>query len=215
MHRAVMQHGRKCPRRACWRRSACLLACWLACSTVPPASAQQAAEDAVINREYPLKALFLYNFGGYVEWPSTAYASAEAPFVIGVLGAAPLEATLKELAATKTVAGRKIVVERIASVDAIRPCQILFVARNVSTQQQRMALERLQDQPVLIVGESEGFAALGGSVNFIVESNKIRFEINVDAAKEHQLTISSKLLALAKIVPHHAGTSKGSAKFTP
>ena len=213
MHWVAVQNGRKCPRRACWRRWACLLAVCLTCATVPPASAQQVAEDAVINREYPLKALFIYNFGGYVEWPSTAYASAEAPFVIGVLGAAPLEATLKELAATKTVAGRKIVVERIASVDAIRPCQILFIARNVSGQQQRMALERLQDQPVLIVGESEGFAALGGSVNFIVESNKIRFEINLDAAKQHQLKISSKLLALAKIVQDNSRTLKGSAKL--
>ena len=82
-------------------------------------------------------------------------------------------------------------------------------------QQQRLALERLQDQPVLIVGESDGFAALGGSVNFIVEANKIRFEINVDAAKQHQLKISSKLLALAKIVQDQSGTSKGPAKVNP
>jgi hypothetical protein len=215
VHWVAVQHGRKCPRRACWRRWACVLACCLACANVQPASAQQAAEDAVINREYPLKALFIYNFGGYVEWPSESFSTSQAPFAIGVLGSAPLEATLKELAATKTIAGRRIVVERFSSLDDLRPCHILFVTRTISGQQQRMALERLQDQPVLIVGESEGFAALGGSVNFIVESNKIRFEINLDAAKQHQLKISSKLLALAKIVPDHPGTSKGSAKLTP
>jgi YfiR/HmsC-like len=215
VHWAVVQHGRKCPRRAYWRRWVGLVACCLACAAARPASAQQAADDAVINREYPLKALFLYNFGGYVEWPSESFPTSQAPFAIGVLGSAPIEATLKELAATKTIAGRRIVVERFSSLDDLRPCHILFVTRNVSGQQQRMALERLQDQPVLIVGESEGFAALGGSVNFIVESNKIRFEINVDAAKQHQLKISSKLLALAKIVPDHSGTSKGSAKLNP
>jgi hypothetical protein len=180
-----------------------LLACCLAVGLTPWAAGQQSSDDAVINREYPLKALFLYNFGSYIEWPAESFASPQAPFVIGVLGSAPLENTLKELAATKTIAGRRIVVEQFGSAESVKPCQILFVARNVNPQQQRAALEKLRNQYVLIVGESQGFAGQGGSVNFFIESNKVRFEINPESAKQRHLKISSKLLSLAKIVPNN------------
>jgi hypothetical protein len=180
---------------------ACLVVGFLAGGLARFARAQQGSEEGAINREYPLKALFLYNFGSYVEWPAEAFTNAKAPFVIGVLGSAPLESSLQELATTKTVAGRKIVVEKYPSAEKIQRCQILFVTRNVSPQQQRLAMEKLKDQHVLIVGESKGFAGQGGSVNFFIESNKVRFEINPDSARQHQLTISSKLLSLAKIVP--------------
>jgi hypothetical protein len=175
-----------------------LLALGLVCASLRPVFAQSA--DGAINREYPLKALFLYNFGSYVEWPPDAYASENAPFVIGVLGSGPLEYSLKELAATKTIGKRKIVVEKFASVDKIQPCQILFVTRSVDARQQREALEKLKNHQVLVVGESAGFAGQGGTVNFFIESNKVRFEINPESAKQHQLKISSKLLSLAKIV---------------
>ncbi len=155
--------------------------------------------EAVINREYPLKALFLYNFGSYVEWPPSVFQGAEHPFVIGILGSAPMETTLREIAATKRINGRRIVVEHFASAGAIKPCQILFISRRVPPDDRRLAVERLRDQHVLIVGESAGFARRGAVVNFFVENNKIRFEINVDAARRHQLKISSKLFALAKI----------------
>jgi hypothetical protein len=165
------------------------------------AQAQLAAnEGGMISREYPLKALFLYNFGGYVEWPAESFVSADQPFVIGILGGAPLDDTLRELAQTKKVAGRRIAVEQFPTVDSVRPCQILFIARDVSPQHERQVVASLQSQPVLIVGESPGFASRGGCVNFFIEANKIRFEINIEAARQQHLRISSKLLALARIV---------------
>lgn len=168
-----------------------------------PCAAQSqlaSSEGGMVSREYPLKALFLYNFGGYVEWPAEAFTSAEQPFVIGILGSAPLDDTLRELAQTKKVAGRRIVVEQFPSVDSVRACHILFIARDVSPQHERQVLANLQSQPVLIVGESPGFASRGGCVNFYIEANKIRFEINIEAARQQHLRISSKLLALARIV---------------
>jgi YfiR/HmsC-like len=172
----------------------------MALCLVSRAVAQQSGDDSVINREYPLKALFLYNFGGYIEWPADAFTSSQGRFVIGILGSAPLDQTLREISATRKIAGRTIAVERFASADKVTPCQILFIGRDVSPQQQHAAVEKLKNHHVLIVGESEGFARRGASVNFFVESNKVRFEINLDAAKEEQLKISAKLLALAKIV---------------
>ncbi len=166
----------------------------------PRSVAQQSGEDSVVNREYPLKALFLYNFGGYIEWPADAFRGSQDPFVIGILGSAPLDQTLREISATRKIAGRAIVVEKFSSADKVTLCQILFIGRDVSPQQQRAAVDKLKHHHVLIVGESEGFAGRGASVNFFFEANKIRFEINLDAAKEEQLKISAKLLALAKIV---------------
>ena len=187
-------------QRRRWLYCAGWLVLSLACASVRPAHAQQGSDAGVINREYPLKALFLYNFGSYVEWPPDAFSSGQAPFVIGVLGSAPLERTLAGLAATKTIAGRQILVESFSSVEEIKACQILFIARNVDVRQQRQAVEKLRNRRVLIVGESVGFAGQGGSVNFFIESNKIRFEINPDTVKQQELKISSKLLSLAKIV---------------
>ncbi len=156
--------------------------------------------DGFINREYPLKALFLYNFGGYVEWPEEAFGDAQQPFVIGVLGTAPLDTMLHEIAATKTIAGRRIEIRSFASAESVGPCQILFVARNVSASQSRQVIERLRGLPVLTVGDTAGFAKQGGCVNFYIESNKIRFEVNLEAARQQHLKISAKLLALARIV---------------
>lgn len=166
------------------------------------------SQGDVINREYPLKALFLYNFGGYVEWPPTAFHGDTQPFVIGVLGNAPVLETLAEIAATKKIGHRRIVIEHFPSVTELRKCQILFVTRGVSPIDQRRAVEHFANQPVLVVGESDNFARNGGTINFYVESNKIRFEINVEAARQQQLKISSKLLALARIVQTRDAASR-------
>ena len=192
------RRARRCAPADMWGRY-CLLVGLVIC-LARFGLAQGQSDEGAIDREYPLKALFLYNFGGYVEWPADVFSSDKAPFVIGVLGSAPLETTLRELAATKTIVGRKIVIEPFSSAESIQPCQILFVTRSVGPEQQRVAMEKLKNQHVLIVGESQGFTDHGGSVNFFIEANKVRFEINPESAKRHQLIISSKLLSLAKIV---------------
>jgi hypothetical protein len=182
----------------CARRVATvyLLAIFLAVGLGPKAACGQ---SDVINREYPLKALFLYNFGSYIDWPAGAVSNSE-PFVIGILGPSPVELPLREIGASHKINGRPIVVEQFASVDAIKPCHILFIPLAVGREIQQQAIARVRGEPVLVVGESPGFAARGGVVNFFIEANKIRFEVNVDAALAQRLKISAKLLALAKIV---------------
>jgi hypothetical protein len=184
-----------------------LLACSLICLLAQSLLAQPGG-DTVINREYTLKALFLYNFGSYVEWPREAFGGDDRPFVIGVLGYSPVEATLREIAATKTIGGRRIVIERIPSAAAMVPCQILYVPQDVGLQGQQSAIESLGNSHVLIVGDSPGFAQRGAVVNFFVQANKIRFEINVDAAKDRSLTISAKLLSLAKVIGASSAASQ-------
>lgn len=160
----------------------------------------QESEESLISREYPLKALFIYNFAGYVDWPQAANADPKAPFIIGVLGDSPIDETLNQIASSKQIAGRKIVVERFVSINDIKPCQILFVPRSVSAAQQRQVIDLFKNRPVLLVGESDGFASIGGDVNFFIQSNRIRFEVNLAAMRQKELKASSKLLAMAKIV---------------
>jgi uncharacterized protein DUF4154 len=177
-----------------------LLLCLLGQLSVPLPAYSQDSDDGLISREYPLKALFIYNFASYIEWPANVMNDVKAPFTIGVLGSSPIDETLNQIAASKQIAGRKIAIVPITSFNDIKLCQILFVAHSVPMAQQQQAIEAAKNRPILLVGESEGFANLGGDVNFFVQSNRIRFEINLEAMRQQELKASSKLLAMAKIV---------------
>lgn len=168
------------------------------------AHAQGDYGDSVINREYPIKAAFLYNFGNYVTWPEDAFAQPQAPFVVGILGSAPFGDSLDRIAAAKKIGGRRIVFEQLSAESSAEHCQILFVTRVASQTDVAAALAKLRNKPVLIVGESANFASHGGCVNFIVEGNKTRFEINAAEAKRRQLQVSAKLLSLARVVDETA-----------
>jgi hypothetical protein len=160
--------------------------------------------ESVVNREYPIKAAFLYNFGNYVTWPGEAFAGPQAPFVVGIAGGAPFGDSLDRIAAAKKIGGRRIVFEQLNAESALDRCQILFLTRAASHAEVSTLLAKVRDKPVLIVGESPDFARQGGCINFIVEGNRTRFEINVAEAKKRQLVVSAKLLSLARLVDETA-----------
>lgn len=146
--------------------------------------------------KYQVKAAFLYNFGRFVDWPAN---SSTDPFVIGILGDDPFHGALEATVKDKTIDGRQVLVNRVVSIDAARNCQVLFISPSES-QKLPSILNSLKGSPVLTVGETTGFARLGGVINFRIEDYRVRFEINVDAAERAGLKISSKLLSLARIV---------------
>jgi hypothetical protein len=149
--------------------------------------------------EYQVKALFLYNFARYVEWPSQSFKSANDPIVICILGQNPFGSALDEAVAGKVVEGRLFVVRQTSEVEQSGRCQMLFV--NSSEQKRfRSMASKLKGSGVLMVGETPGFLADGGVINFRVEGGKVRFEIDADTARQERLQISSKLLSLAQTV---------------
>jgi len=156
--------------------------------------------------EYQLKAAFLFNFAKFVDWPPGTFATADSPFTICILGQDPFGHELEDSLRGKTIATRPILVRRCQSDAEARACQILFVSRSQNRQMPDI-LQGLRGINVLVVGESEGFAAGGGTIEFVLEQDHIRFRINPDAAARAGLTISSKLLALATIV--HDGSNNG------
>jgi hypothetical protein len=155
-----------------------------------------ALRSAPVTSEYRIKAVFLYNFVQFTDWPSTAFADASAPIVIGILGDDPFGAALDETVAGEIIHDRKLAVRRSRKLDELKDVQLLFV----STSEEKHVddiVAALQSKPVLLVGESEGFAMRGGIIRFFLADHKVRFAINAAAAKRRGLRLSAQLLKLA------------------
>ena len=146
--------------------------------------------------EYQIKAAFLFNFAKFVEWPLEAFAEPTSPFIIGILGENPFGDDFERTIRAKTVNNRPFTIKEIRSLPEARTCHILFIN---SSEKKRLSeiFESLRGVSVLTVGETERFVDTGGIINFVKESDKIRLQINDDAAKSAGLKISSKLLSLA------------------
>jgi len=148
--------------------------------------------------EYQLKAAVVYNLVKFVEWPPQSFARPSDPISVCVLGQNPFRHWLREMISGKTVDGRPVAFREVALAEANR-CQILFVASSEG-KRLRTILDDMRTAAVLTVGDTAGFAALGGVANLRLEGESVRIEINLGAARQKNLRISAKLLSLAEIV---------------
>lgn len=151
------------------------------------------------SRDYNTKAVFLYNFTQFVEWPATAYQNAEAPFVIGVLGEDPFGPVLDTIVFEEKVKSHPIVVQRYQNVKDIKNCHILYIS-NKESDKLKEILPALPSKNILTVSDIPDFATMGGIIRFMTKENKVKLQINLSASKEADLSISSKLLQVADIV---------------
>jgi hypothetical protein len=176
------------------RRAAVVVAALLAFAAAPGRAQAPPAPT-----EYQVKAVFLFNFSQFVDWPAAAFPDGESPLVIGVLGNDPFGGVLDEIVRGETVNGRPLVVRRYQSIDDVETCHILFIDRS-QAEQLDAVLAALKERSVLTIGDFAGFARQGGIIRFVTVGNKIRLRINLAAAQQAHLTISSKLLRPAQIV---------------
>jgi len=183
----------------CFRAASALIVILLACAG--GARGQHAPS------EYQVKAAFLFNFGKFVEWPQSSFASPQAPFWVCVLGEDPFGSSLDDTLRAKAIDGHPVSVTRIKGATSARGCQIVFVSASEKARLPAI-LGSLRGWNALVVGESEGFAAAGGGIQFLLEENRVRFAINPDAIRRAGLQASSRLLALAKIVHDDPRTGK-------
>jgi hypothetical protein len=160
-----------------------------------------AGADGTPVSEYNLKAVFLFNFAKFVEWPPQTFADPRDPFAICVLGDNPFGTSLDDAVRGKTVANRPIAIRMVSSDQQVRTCQILFVS---ASERKRMhgLLEALGNFCVLTVGDTEDFTANGGIVRFKMKDARVRIEIDAAAAVRANLRISSRLLSLAEPARH-------------
>jgi YfiR/HmsC-like len=149
--------------------------------------------------EYQLKAVFLFNFAHFVEWPATALPRADAPFVIGVLGKDPFGRDLDNVVRGESVNQHPFAIERYANVADIHDCQILFISAAELVHLDGI-LAALRGRSVLTVTDADGPAPRGVIIGLLKQDNRIRLRIDLEAARASNLTISSKLLRPAEIV---------------
>ena len=149
--------------------------------------------------EYRAKATFLANFPYFVEWPGEAFSSVQAPLLICVDGEFSFGPMLAETTGSVSLHGRRIEVRWVRKEEELRTCHILFVSRS-EAKRYGIVLARVRGASILTVGETPDFLANGGAVSFSLQQGALQFEVNLGAADEAHLKISSKMLALAKHV---------------
>jgi len=145
--------------------------------------------------EYRVKAAFILNFARFIEWPADGYGDGGV-LIVGIVGDDPFGGSLDQLNGN-TVNGHRIVIRRLRAGDYLKACQILFVS---SSERNRLGkiLESVKGGSVLTIGELPQFNQAGGIIKFVIQEDKVRFEINTGAAGQARLKISSKLLALSR-----------------
>ena len=149
--------------------------------------------------EYQVKAVFLYNFTQFVDWPAEAFASPDAPLVIGILGQDPFDKYLDDVVRGENAGGHPIIIKRFRDIESARDFQLLFVG-GVDARRLDSVAAAFKDRMILTVGDSGEFSKRGGMIDFITRQGKIRLQINMGTVRAARLTVSSKLLRLADIV---------------
>lgn len=180
-----------------------------------PIALQSRAETAP-SREYKVKAAFLYNFLKFVDWPNGKAADAKKPIILGIIGKNPFGNAFEPVKG-KPVKGREVVIKTFKSVAELkklgqkakadldkqiaelRKCHLLFICSSEKDSIKEI-IPALRGRAVLTVADTKDFLKSGGIINFVMEKQKVRFEINTAAAKRSKLRIRSQFLRLAKKV---------------
>ena len=171
----------------------------LCCSSALP---DPAAAQTGPSTPYQFRALYLFNFAKYTEWPKESFADDAAPFVLGILGADPFGKDI-DIIKGKSIKNRKLDVQYFSTAEEARDCHILFIS---PSEKDRLAeiLRALQNSSILTVSEIEGFIDQHGMVNLAEEKmaeekKRLIFEINQAAAEKVKLKLDARLLQLAKV----------------
>lgn len=148
--------------------------------------------------EYKVKAIFIYNFANFVEWPADKLPKPDKIMTLCVLGDDPFGAYLNDIKG-RTIKGRTVESKTTMSIEKAKNCDVLFVSDSEKSNVAKI-LGDLKDHKILTISDMDGFLEAGGIIQFVLDNRKVRFLINMGAAKRAGFRISSKLLELAKEV---------------
>jgi hypothetical protein len=154
--------------------------------------------------ENHVKALFLYNFAKYVQWPDEVFSNPGAPITIGIVGDDNFGRNLRDVVQGRTINGRGFAIKHLLATDDPAGCQILFISNSESSHIAQI-LTNAAAKPVLTVGEDKAFSEDGGIIDFVLKNGNVRLEINLDSADKAGLKISSRLLSVADSVKRKGG----------
>lgn len=151
---------------------------------------------AGVPTEYQVKLAYLYNLGRFVQWPVKGGAKAGATFPICVLGVDPFGRSLDQAITGQAINGMSVIARRVSTPEQALDCRVLFISSSEDAALNDV-LSTLGSAGVLTVSDMPQFIERGGMVGFLLQNNRVRFEVNLDAAKSAGLTFSSQLLKLA------------------
>ena len=179
-------------RRVLLRHVAGVLCAFL----LAPLSLPHAAVRMQETLENDVKAAFLFNFTKFVDWPPTAFESPTDPLRVCAIADAVFIASLDRIIAGETVRGRAL--RRVVPDTSELPhCHLLYIGGTYRNRAEKL-MAAVGRAPVLTVGETSDFLTHGGTIAFVLENQRVRFDVNLRAAERAQLTISSKLLRVAR-----------------
>jgi YfiR/HmsC-like len=149
------------------------------------------------DREHQIKAAFIFNFAKFITWPS--FSSSGAPIVVGIYKDDEYTTELIAALNGKSVLGHSFVVRKIDSEEKVASCDLAVIGE-VGKEEIGHLARMCKGTGTVLVGDGEEFARAGGTIGFVLEANRIRFDINLQSAKAANVSISSKLLSLARTV---------------
>ncbi len=180
------------------RTTAIAAASFLIVAILPQSVPAQSQSDA--KGEYALKAVFLYNFCRFIDWPKSAFASPNEPIIIGVVGEDPFGSLLQEAVRGETSRGRAIQIAHYSKPEAIGHCHLLFVSRSEAGRMEKI-LSAVSGKSIVTVGETDAFLDRGGMIALTQDKNHVRLHINPALLRAASLDVSSKLLRVADVKP--------------
>ena len=169
-----------------------LLAAWAILGCLPLAAQPKPTE-------YEVKAAYLANFGKFVTWPIRNGPTSDAPFQICILGQDPFGSVLDAALAGETINGQPVAAKRISNSSETTDCRVLYISSSKDSQLKAI-LADLNKSSILTVSDMPQFCSRGGIVQFVLTGNRVRFEINLSAATNAGLMLSSELLKVALVV---------------
>jgi hypothetical protein len=174
------------------------------CSLLPAVSGP-GSKAQTTDEEYRVKAAFIFHFAQLVDWPPDTQTTTDNSLVLCTLGEDPFQGALEGTVAGKTIGNRVMRIRHLGEPQDMQACQIAFLGK-AQSKRIPILVAGLHNAPVLTVGESAGFLGDGGMICFLLEENKVRFDINLNAAESANLKIGSRLLILAE---HVVGDGSG------
>ena len=155
--------------------------------------------DAAARSDHDSQAMYLVNFAKFTEWPDAAFTDAAAPIVIGIAGDEVLRYTVDNVLRGKTFHGRRLKTQNVKNAKDAANVHLIFIGGLAGSRAVEF-LKAVGSLPVLTVGDVDGFCAQGGMIGFLLENNRLRFEIRFDATEQAGIRVSSRMLTLAKTI---------------
>jgi len=147
--------------------------------------------------EYQVKAVYLFNFLNFVDWPEAVFAHPNSPMNLCILGEDPFDKVIDLTFEGKMVGQRRVIIHRLHDMGLDQACHLLFIS---ASEVERMVgiVGSVHNKPILTIGDVKGFVNLNGMIQFVIVDNKIRFQVNRTAIKNASLYMSANLLRLAQ-----------------